>query len=307
MAPISPAITIHSPPQGSALHSHVVLLIGSCNPPPPPGSQVTVTTSALPQPHVFPVHASGRFKALARLIPGDNVINIACGSVYAQHHVTRNDLPNRPVDLIIVAGADSRLSYDDVKPTTIDDAIRRFRMAACLWQAYTAEQMLRNGFGPRTFPLTSEWGPDTVAGSGEQLVPKVTIIRSKSTVAQIRDTNRAQQNKNSKSDQSLFDIAGTAVSDSQEFNGRKDIQAVVLILDATKTSSGLITGHAALGGSIHGFPLAIFGSHTCFAWPSCIDEVVPCFLDRRPVDTRHCGIDCEGDTYGMAANVGIGA
>jgi hypothetical protein len=38
-----------------------------------------------------------------------------------------------------------------------------------------------------------------------------------------------------------------------------------------------------------------------------MEHVIPAFNDNRPVDNRHCGIDVEGKTYWMAANVGLGA
>lgn len=307
MAPVDSPITVTSPPARAVLHSHLALIIGYTSPQ-PHGAYITVGTPNRP-PVNFPVHPSGRFKALAALTPGPNSIRLSIGSTSTELPITfaPQHEQNEPVNLVIVAARDSDLKYDDVRRTTLDDAIRRFRMAAYLWQCYTGEQMLRNGFSPRTFPLAQEWGVDTVSGTEQmESVAKVTVVRSSRTMAEIRDTNRAQQNKNANNrGPSLFDIAAEAVANSPEFRGRR-VQVSALILDATKQGD-MIVGHAALGGGHGNVSLGIFGSHTTFSWPSCLQEVVPCFTNPRPVDTRCIAIDCEGDTYQMACNVGIGA
>ncbi|TXT06050.1 hypothetical protein VHUM_03523 [Vanrija humicola] len=308
---MSGSITVESPPPNSTLHSHLALIIGHVRPAPRSGSFVTVASPYHP-PQSFPVHSSGRFKALAPLNPGPNDLTIIAGDESVTYPVAYEPQPaDLPIALVIIAGRDSQLRYDDVKPTTVDDAVRRFRMAAYLWQAYTEHQMMKQGFGPRTFQFDEENGEDTrTRAGGHGRVAKVTLVRSKYSVAEIRDTNRAQQNKGGKANgPGLFEIARNAVDEAPEFRGRgKGLQVAALILDATvdHKAGGLIVGHAALG-ACGDRPLAIFGSHTTFSWPSCIEEVVPCFMDQRPVDTRYVGIDCEGKTYGMAANVGIGA
>lgn len=312
MAPTPGSILVHSPPPNSTLHTHLALIIGEVRPAPRPGSYVTVASPFHP-PQSFPVHSSGRFKALAPLNPGPNELTIIAGDESVPFHVAYEPQPaNQPISLVIIAGRDSPLRYDDVQPTNLDGAVRRFRMAAYLWQAYTEHQMMKQGFGPRTFQFEEEVGEDTRTRAGGQgRVPKITLVRSKYSMAEIRDTNRAQQNKSSGKPQGpdLFAIARNAVDEAPEFRDRgKGLQVAALILDSTvdHNAGGLIVGHAALG-ACGDRPLAIFGSHTTFSWPSCIEEVVPAFMDQRPVDTRYVGIDCEGKTYGMAANVGIGA
>ncbi|CAK9783640.1 hypothetical protein CC85DRAFT_328171 [Cutaneotrichosporon oleaginosum] len=299
------SITIQTPSPSSPVHSHLTLIIGHISPAPPHGSSVTVT--AAPHPPVrFPVHPNGRFKALAPLTPGENGVYIECGAASTMHPVFYQPLQTRPISLIIVAARDSPLCFDDVRPTNVEMAARRLRMAAYLWQAYTGEQMMRAGFGPRTFQFETEWGVDTVSAAGVHAqIPKVTLVRSRHSVAEIRDENRAQQGSGS-GKQDLYGMMREAVAAAPEFAGRTGLQAAVLILDATHRN-GLIVGHAALGGDGDPFPLAIFGSHTCFAWPETLDQVVPTFTCRDAVDTRSCGIDAEGKDYGMAAQVGIGA
>lgn len=306
---MSGGITIQTPSPAAAVHSHLALIIGQISPVPPQGSSVTVTNAPHP-PVQFPVHPNGRFKALAPLLPGENAVQISCGPSSIVLPVFYQPLANKPVSLIIMAARDSPLQFDDVCQTNLDMAVRRLRMAAYLWQAYTGEQMMRAGFGPRTFQFETEYGYDTVSRAGVQAqIPKVTLVRSNHTMAEIRNPDKAQQNSkvSEASKQDLYGMAREAVANAPEFRGRQDLQAAVLIMDATHDRNGMIVGHAALGGSGDPFPLAIFGSHTCFSWPESLEAVVPAFMSRQPVDTRACGIDSEGKEYGMAANVGIGA
>jgi hypothetical protein len=133
----------------------------------------------------------------------------------------------------------------------------------------------------------------------------IRVLKSKYTTAEIRDPQRAQQNKNAKTTNSLFDIALEAIR--PEFPGERNYIAA-LFLDS-HFENGLITGHAALGlGSVTAqYSLAIFGSHSLFSWPTSLENVIPCFMNERSVDTRYCGIDIEGDKYWIACNVGLGA
>ena len=45
----------------------------------------------------------------------------------------------------------------------MDTAIRKFRMMAYLWQAFTAEQMNRNGFGRRCYRYEEDWQTGTLS------------------------------------------------------------------------------------------------------------------------------------------------
>src|SRR3569833_1703942 len=62
-----------------------------------------------------------------------------------------------PLQLAILLAKDSPGTFDAI-PTrveqennTLETAIRKFRLAAYLWQAFTAEQMWRNKLGRRAF------------------------------------------------------------------------------------------------------------------------------------------------------------
>ena len=62
-----------------------------------------------------------------------------------------------PLQLCILVAKDSPQTFDAVPERVekegngLSTAIKKFRMAAYLWQAFTAEQMNRNGFGRRCY------------------------------------------------------------------------------------------------------------------------------------------------------------
>src|SRR5271156_2584858 len=101
-------------------------------------------------------------------------------------------LQNPPVHLAVILARDSEGSFEAPpdRPNGLDEAIRRFRMAAYLWQMYTAEQLFRNfsgkkgqGFGSarRSFRLDEEWSDDTLSlqeSSVWRMTAKIHVVRS---------------------------------------------------------------------------------------------------------------------------------
>lgn len=234
------------------------------------------------------------------------------------HHVPLNNTP--PLDLVILLGSDSPGTFDAVperisaEGNDLAVAIRKFRMAAHLWQAFTAEQMYRNGFGRRCFRFEEEWQMSTLsqrdmlAGKMKNEA-KVHIVRTNRTVAELRDIELAQQYTDAKNKGGLFDIAKEAVT--KYFNvgsGQRRYAAVMLLDSHWDKDLELIRGHAALGGSSNDLSLAIFGSHALQSYPSCVEEVGSAFMDCKRTDTNHVANDCnECGSSWEAANIGIGA
>lgn len=281
----------------------------------------------------WPVTQS-HFKALVYLNPGPNKLRFDFSSPKLAHsgtsnpihstHITIHMMPMTsapPLQLVILLGRDSPATFDTTparlerEGNGIDVAIRKFRMAAYLWQAFTAEQMLRNKMGRRCFRFEEEWqtGTANYRDREQQTMrneAKIHVIRSNRTVAELRDPERAQQNSNAKNKGDLFDIAGEAVKDYFKPAPGQELYVTVLILDAHWDKSlKIITGHAALGGtfgnSIH---LGIFGSQALHSYPSSLEEVVPAFTDCTRTDTEFVANDCnESGSSWEAANIGIGA
>ena len=109
-----------------------------------------------------------------------------------------------PLDLVILMGRDSEGTFDAVperkqrEGNGLETAVRKFKMAAYLWQAFTGEQMNRNNFGRRCFRLEEEWQPGSLSQRDAETPSmrneaKIHIVRTDKTVAELRDLDRAQQ------------------------------------------------------------------------------------------------------------------
>ncbi|CAG8583018.1 1795_t:CDS:2 [Paraglomus occultum] len=229
-------------------------------------------------------------------------------------------LQNPPLHLAILVAADSDFVID--APTEkrksgdagLESVKEKLRCAGYLWQAFTAEQMHRNGFGRRVFRLYEEWQPDTMSNQETSLreTAKIYIIRTKYTKEELLDPDRAQQYKRppgtpNPKKKDLFAIFMEALRD---YGPPFDRQCYVagLILDSHyDPAMDLIRGHAALGGGADHIRLGIFGSHLTHAWPRCLEQVVSCFQDDTNITQDLANDNGESYTWWKCCNIGIGA
>ncbi|OAG34928.1 hypothetical protein AYO21_10879 [Fonsecaea monophora] len=275
------------------------------------------------------------FKALVYLSPGWNRIRFdftsptlsqhSAGSAPMMHssYIMLNYLPLNsapPLQLVILVGSDSPCTYDAV-PQRIQNegndlsmATRKFRMAAHLWQTFTAEQMYRHKFGRRCFRFEEEWQTGTLSMRDWEMgimknETRVHVVRADKTTAELQDLQYAQQHSPAAKKGELYSIAADAVK--KYFNlrpGQKQHVACLLLDSHWDPEVGTIRAHAALGGIGDDLGLAIFGSHALQSYPSCIEEVVPSFMDCTRTDTKYVANDCnESGSSWEAANIGIGA
>ena len=274
------------------------------------------------------------FKALVYLSPGWNKLrfdftspklsssNYGSPSIHTSY-IMLNYLPLNtapPLQLVILAGKDSPCTFDATpsraqnEGNDLNAATRKFRMAAHLWQAFTAEQMYRHKFGRRSFRFEEEWQTGTLSirdweAGIQKNETRVHLVRTEQTVAELRDLDLAQQHESATKKGDLFSIASDAIR--KHFNirsGQKHYVACLLLDAHWDKKVGTITAHAALGGGSDDLKLAIFGSHALQSYPSCVEEVVPAFMDCTKTDTDYVANDCnESGSSWEAANIGIGA
>lgn len=283
-------------------------------------------------PITWPVCGS-HFKALVYMTPGANrlrfdfaspkLANSGSSNPIHASYLTVHMLPSLnapPLQLAILLAKDSPGTFDAVPARVeregngLETAIRKFRMAAYLWQAFTAEQMWRNKLGRRVFRFEEEWTAGTAnqrdrENGTQRSEARIHVIRTDKTVAELRDLNRAQQNPNATDKGALYGIAADAVKNYFKPLPGQKIYVSVLLLDAHwDPAAKTITGHAALGGNAGDVQLAIFGSHCLQSYPTTFEEVVPAFSDCTPTDTNYVGNDCNeaGSSWEMA-NIGVGA
>jgi hypothetical protein len=127
----------------------------------------------------WPVFGSN-FKALVYLNPGPNKLRFDFSSPRLPNsnlsnnihttHITVHMMPitnSPPLQLAILLAKDSPETFDSTpgrvekEGNNLAVAVKKFRMAAYLWQAFTAEQMWRNRLGRRVFRFEEEWQPGT--------------------------------------------------------------------------------------------------------------------------------------------------
>lgn len=323
------------PTNSVQVYQKILLVYGTVGDPSQQSLNGNLTISRLDDgfpPTYWPVNDS-HFKALVYMLPGANRIRFDFSSpklansgssnpIHASYLTLHmlNPTSSPPLQLAILLGKDSPGTFDAVPARVeregngLDTAIRKFRMAAYLWQAFTAEQMCRNKFGRRVFRFEEEWTTGTTNQRDREFgmmraEARVHVIRSTKTVAELRDLNRAQQNPKATDKGALYGIAADAVKDYfKPLPGQKQYVSVLLLDSHWDTASRTITGHAALGGCVGDLQLAIFGSHCLQSYPTSFEEVVPAFNDCTPTDTNHVGNDCnDAGSSWEAANIGIGA
>jgi hypothetical protein len=271
---------------------------------------------------------NSHFKCLVHLDPGLNNIKFILDtepfSSNLQPLITNfqvNYIPllqNPPIHLAILVAKDSNETIDAPDDKHPDDSkleavMAKLRCSGYLWQAFTAEQMNRHGFGRRVFRLDEEWTEDTLSNQDFKLrqTAKVHIIRSSYTLEQILDPEIAQQSPIR--DDNKKDLYAIFMEGLREHGVPFDKKCYVagLILDSHYDASPdmkYIRGHAALGGGSGDMQLGIFGSHLTHAWPKHLEEVVSCFQEDITTDENKLANDVgECGTWWRCCNVGIGA
>ncbi|KAG8409636.1 hypothetical protein J3458_018727 [Metarhizium acridum] len=273
------------------------------------------------------------FKALVYLQPGPNkfrldfsspkLANSSSSNPIHASYLTLHMIPPMnapPLQLAIIVAKDSPQTYDatparaEKEGNGLETAVRKFRMAAYLWQAFTAEQMRRHKLGRRVFRYEEEWTLGTSnyrdrENGTMRSEARIHIIRSNKTVAEILDLNRAQQFEKATDKNALFGVAADAVKEYfKPLPGQKNYVSVLFLDAHWDAQEKVIRGHAALGGNAGDLQLAIFGSHCLQSYPSSFEEVVPAFTDCTPTDTRYVANDCnEAGSSWEAVNIGVGA
>ncbi|KAH6618252.1 zinc metallo proteinase [Chaetomium sp. MPI-SDFR-AT-0129] len=282
----------------------------------------------------------GSFKALVLLSPGPNKITITTQDSDSIELSVRYVplLQTPPLHLAIMIAKDSPLLIDcppakfgglSSAHSSLAAAIAKFRITAYMWQALTAEDLRAKGLGRRAFRLEEEWTTDTLTQpslhnpQATGSVPKIHLIRTDKTVAELRDANLAQQNPRASRADELHTIFEQALlAHGAPFTTHTRPIVAGLILDShyavpagvagpnksRQTSTPYILAHAALGAHHPaGLSLGIFGSHLTYSWPRYLEEVPSCLLDTTPPGDTVGNDNGECTSMARACAVGQGA
>ncbi|KAI0136886.1 putative peptidase family-domain-containing protein [Xylariales sp. AK1849] len=325
---------------GETVHQHCILLSGRCkifergNQDDFVSVEVTdVFGQAYPIQN-WPV-VSGKWKALVMLSPGRNRIemklhHLGNASVPCQLTLTYQPLLQLPpLHLAVLVAKDSPLLIDcppakrgaiSTAHSTLEAAVVKFRMAAYMWQALTAEDLRQKGLGRRAFRLDEEWGIDTTTLEGLQSVPsspsragtsaKVHIVRCDKTLVELRDAQCGHQNNRERRWDDLhkcFEDALRAYG-APFLSSERPVVAGLILDSHYSIEQDLVLGHAALGHhKPDGISLGVFGSHTTYAWPRFMEDIPACLTDRTPTgdsvgnDNGDCGTMHEACFVGQGA------
>lgn len=224
----------------------------------------------------------GRFKALVRLVPGENTVDLLAGEETASLTLTYAAATNPyHVTVVYLTGSEGETAY----PTQVDDDpqdyVAKLRTAAELMQTFTAEAMVSLGLGRQTFSLERD-DDGLVIVHTVALPDTAEVLRSRDPGDQWQQTYQFLGER--------LDFATTKVLAMNGF----------IVVDPEK---GAI-GHTALGGGAQ----AVFSSNSICAWPSTLADVPRAFGDATPVDPTRVADDTafRGTMWSLAAT-GIGA
>ena len=279
--------------------------------------------------------ASGTWKALVMLSPGANHLEFElhhAGGVSGSHKIIVNYLPLLqlpPLHLAVMVAKDSPLLIDcppakqgaiSSAHSGLEAAIAKFRTTAYMWVALTAEDMRLKGLGRRSFRLDEEWSlktttqaafqqfPDAPSKTGT--VPKVHIVRSEKTVAQLRHEDFAQQSPHARNPDDLHKIFEEALKayGGPFASSNRPVVAGLILDSAYSIENNLIHAHAALGcHKTNGVSLGIFGSHLTYSWPRFLEEIPACLFDHTSAGDMVGNDSGECNTLREACFVGQGA
>lgn len=241
-------------------------------------------------------------------------------------------LQNPPLHLAILVASDSPC-FIDCPPhkaagvssahSDLNAAIAKFRMTAYMWQALIAEDMMKKGFGRRTFRLDEQWDVDTTSQSffktrhdnvidqegAMRSTAKVHIIRSTKSVAKLRDPKIAEKKSGPIRDklfnyfkQDLHEAGGPFTSSACPI-------VAGLVLDSHyDMSKRLVLGHAPMGDhDPDRLSLGMMGSHLTYAWPRFLEEITACLTDDRPPGDKVWNDEGDCGSIWEACSIGQGA
>lgn len=309
-------IEFYNVTSGSEVHSPALLVHGKVS---SGATSIRVHHPQLPA-LTFPVNNHG-FKAMVGLTPGDNEFWFTSSDNVSESLSVKYVplLQNPPVYLCLLVAKDSPCLFDSPKTQIqkegghgLDLAIKKLRTGARMMQAFTNEQMLRNGFGQRVFQFVEEYGQDTLFEDGiNRNTVKIHILKSEKTLKELRSPDWAQQNPKASDSGRLFGVAMEALEayGGPFRNASEPVQAAVMFLDTHWDKKlNLILTHAALGGGTDKIKLAIFGSHGLYSWPTCFQAITPYFLDATKANRDEVANDCnECGTHWECLNITLGA
>jgi hypothetical protein len=203
---------------------------------------------------------SGRFKALVRLAPGDNTIELRAGESTGTFELAYepSSSPRYVRMLLLLASdGDGRIIAPPGEPNDEASARARIGFGGELMQTYVAESLYRQGMGRRTFALERD-------DAGEVVVETYRASRTTAELLAMEDVDVWY----------YFYDQLAALPD-------RELTIDVAFMGFTTYDGMELRGHAALGGG----RFAMFGSSALYTWAEGLAELLDRFSDGTLVDT----------------------
>lgn len=279
LAAVQGSITIENHEPGLLLRNPVAVLRGQA-----PGETLRYRNLDLRDPDAggeSPV-ARGRWVAVLPLRPGDNRIELVAGGVRRQVRVGYRPMTTPyKVRVVYVTGQEGDARFETPNPAD-QDYRSRLDVAARLMQAFTAEQMRAQGYGPKTFALDLD-------ARGRV---RVETLSYPLPAAELRKKDGGE----------LWGLFYPWLEKRFPYDRNKCL--VIMGFTGYDREARKALAHTALGGGGE----ALFGGATIHSWPRSLREVQRVFLDDTPVDPSRMLDDSayRGTMWGLASTT-IGA
>ncbi|MEE8451951.1 MAG: metallopeptidase [Thermoguttaceae bacterium] len=226
---------------------------------------------------------SGRFKALAELVPGRNELVLRAGE-HRLPLVLHYKPQTNPYVVRAIYHTDNtgETNYQTQLKNDPQNYAAKLGTALKLMQTFTADRMHEAGFGRITFNLELD-------DDGQVIVH---TVKGEHPAEFYYEMNGVEWFGH------LFRKLG------KDFPTNIGMNVVIPAYTRYDGKTKKTRGHTALGGG----GLALFGSGGFFTWPSGLDDVFRAFGDARRMDTSQVLDDSAGrGTFWANASTGIGA
>lgn len=211
----------------------------------------------------------GQFKALAELVPGENRLAVQAGKSRISFTLTYKPQTS-PYKIRAVLFADQ--TGDPTYDTPFKDDPQNYRAkwdaALKLLQTFTADEMVRQGYGRKTFNLELDEKGKVV----------VHIVKGKGSFADMQKMSGYE----------AYDASAEAIRAQLPTGPFKSLVCVAFSRHVKGT--GMATAYAALGGG----DTALMGGACFYAWPTGVTNIYPTFMSDVQIDEKNFHADDVG-------------
>ncbi len=211
----------------------------------------------------------GRFKALAELVPGENLLVLKAGAASLNVNIHYKPQTN-PYKVRAVHFTDKTGSPTFESPFSDDpqDYRAKFDAALKLMQTFTADEMHRLGYGRQTFNLELDEDGKVI----------VHVVKGSGTFDELQALRGG----------TVYGAAARAAESQLPSGPYKDL--VNVAFSRLLPGTGQATAYAALGGG----DMALMGGACFYTWPTGVTQIHKVFMSDTQIDPQISHADDNG-------------